>query len=91
MHYEISEDGDEVTMLVSGTGDSADALLASFQECQAGQCSCPTDQYERLEAIDVQAGADEIAIRLTPIAGQRLDVADLRACMDYTVARAHAD
>jgi hypothetical protein len=60
MRYQITERGDEVEMHVSETGDRAARLLASMQECQEGRCGCPTNQYERLEEMDVQAGDDQV-------------------------------
>lgn len=91
MRYEISEDHDEVVMTVTDVGVGAARLMESLQECQQGQCACPTDQYDRLDAIDVQAGDDDFTVRLRPRTGEVLDVQALHACMDYTVNRADAD
>lgn len=88
MRYEVREDGSEVSMQVTQVGDRAPAVFASIQQCQQGQCSCPTDQYDRLESIDVQMAPDQITVTLRPREGERLDVEQLRACMDYTLDQA---
>lgn len=85
MRYVVTEDDEGVTMQVSDVGDRAPQVFASLQKCQQGQCSCPTDQYDRLEAIDVHAANGRITVNLRPRAGEQLDVDQLRACMDYTL------
>jgi hypothetical protein len=46
----------------------------------------PTDQEDRLAGMDVNAGADEVTLRLQPLLGQHLDLEQLRTCMDLTIA-----
>src|SRR5271166_5873820 len=60
----------------------------SFGECQAGQCSCPTDEYQKLASMDVQHTGDLIRIRLEPKAGQVLNTRQIAACLDYTTTTA---
>lgn len=91
MHYEVTEHEDSVELRVIGTGDRAPALLASMQECQEGRCTCPTDQFNRLETIEVLSGDDNVTVSLRPSPGERLDVNELAACLDYTIAKAGTD
>ena len=91
MRYKITEPGDTVEIRVTETGNRAAQLLASMQECQEGRCACPTDQYERLDGMDVQSGDDAITVTLRPRVGERLDVSELRRCLDYTVAKAQPE
>ena len=91
MRYTITEPDETVEIRVTETGDRAAQLLTSMQECQQGRCACPTDQYERLEGMDVHSGNDAITLTLRPRAGERLDVNELRRCLDYTVAKAQPE
>lgn len=88
MRYHVNERTDRVEMRVTETGDRTPQLLASMQECQDGRCECPTDQYDLLEAMDVQVGDDDITVTLRPRPGQRLDVGELKTCLHYTVTKA---
>jgi len=88
MRYEITDRGDDVEIRVRETGGHALRVLASMQDCQDGRCGCPTDRGDRLAGMDVQASDDEISVRLRPRDGEQLDVGELQACMDYTVAHA---
>ena len=56
--------------------------------CQTGQCSCPTDEYQKLASMDVQHTRDAIRIRLEPKAGQVLDTRQIAVCLDDTTATA---
>ena len=88
MRYEISERAEDVEIQVHETGEHASQLLASLQDCQEGRCTCPTDQYDRLEEMTVQTGVDELTIRLRPNTGQRFDTDQLQHCLQYTLDQA---
>ena len=88
MRYSITGRGHDVEIRLRETGDRAPQLLASLQECREGSCGCPTDQYDRLADMAIEVDADEVALRLRPRDGERLDVGKLQACLDYTVAEA---
>jgi hypothetical protein len=88
MRYEISEQGKHVQIQIHQTGEHTPRLVASLQDCREGRCSCPTDQYDRLEDMTVQTGVDQLTVRLHPKPGQRLDTDQLQACLDYTLDQA---
>lgn len=88
--YTIRQDGDAVAIDLEGVGSHQAELLEAFGECQEGRCSCPTDEYAKLEAMSVEPSESGIAIRLEPKAGEILDKSELAACLDYTVRRAGA-
>lgn len=85
MRYSITSRGEHVEIRLQEAGDRAPQLLASLQECREGRCRCPTSQYDRLADMVIDVDADEVAIRLRPRDGERLDVDQLQECLDYTV------
>lgn len=88
MRYRITEDARAaVEIHVIADLEHQPQLLESLAQCQSGNCSCPTDQYERLETMHVQADGENLRLRLVPRPGQRFDTAELRACLDYTAAQ----
>jgi uncharacterized protein (DUF433 family) len=86
-HYRIDEN-DESKVLVElvEAGDHQDQLIEAFGECQAGQCSCPTNEYDKLESMEVEQGEGVIRMRLEPKPGEKLDKSQIAACLDYTTA-----
>ena len=84
--YRINESETAVLIEVTGVAGKRDQLLDAFTACQAGQCACPTDEYEKLGRMDVQHGEDEILLRLEPKPGETLDLSEIASCLDYTTA-----
>jgi len=88
MRYVINEHEADVEIQVLDATGRTSQVLQSMRECQAGRCGCPTDQYDRLTGMDVNAADGEVTVRLQPLTGQRLDLEQLRAGLDYTIAAA---
>jgi hypothetical protein len=86
--YRIDDEDASVFIEVTGVAGQEQELLEAFGECQAGQCSCPAGEYQKLASMDVQHTGDVIRIRLEPTAGQVLNTRQIAACLDYTTATA---
>lgn len=87
-HYEIKPSDAGIAIQISGVGDKGQELLTAFGECQQGQCSCPTDEYQKVEAMEVTPSKDAISIRLEAKPGMEFDTREIAACLDYTVDKA---
>ena len=85
--YRIQEEASAVSIELTEVGGHQEQLLEAFGECQAGRCSCPTDEYQKLASMDVENHQDAIRIRLTTKPGEKLDAAEISACLDYTTSR----
>lgn len=82
--YRIDEQESAVSIEVTDLGERQDQLMEAFGECQAGQCSCPTNEYEKLASMEFQQAGDLIRIRLEPKPGEKIDTSEIAACLDYT-------
>ena len=51
--YRIDDEDASVSIEVTDVAGQEQELLEAFAECQAGQCSCPTDEYQKLASMDV--------------------------------------
>jgi hypothetical protein len=85
--YRIEEKESTVSIVVTDAGRQKDQLLEAFGECQSGQCSCPTDEYQKLATMDVQQAGDLIRLRLEAKPGEKFDTSEIAACLDYTTAK----
>ena len=83
--YTINGDDSSVAIEITEVGGRQAELLEAFGECQEGRCSCPTDEYLKVAAMEVQPADDGIAIRLQAKPGTTLDTAEIAACLDHTV------
>ena len=88
--YEITTAEAGLTIQITGVGDKRDELLTAFGECKDGQCSCPTDEYQKVETMEVAESEDAIAIRLRAKPGADFDTLQIAACLDYTVTKTGA-
>lgn len=90
--YRIDEKDSTISIEVAEVGGHQDQLMQAFGECQSGQCSCPTDEYEKLASMEVEQVEDLIRLRLEPKPGEKFDTSEIAACLEYTTAKvAEAD
>lgn len=84
MKYQIDKDQDRLDVHVDELGDEQAQAMEAFQACQEGRCSCPTDEYRKLESLEIESGDGSLTLRLTPKAGLKLDESEIEKCLDYT-------
>ena len=82
--YRIQDDESAVSVEVTEVGANAQKLLRALRECQAGQCSCPTDEYQKLASMDIQLAGDVISLRLEAKPRETFGTSEIAACLDYT-------
>ncbi len=88
--YDITPAKRGLTIELTDVGDKQADLLTAFGECQAGQCSCPTDEYGKVADMTLEPSPDRIRIELVAKPGKVFDAAEIAACLDYTVDKAKA-
>jgi hypothetical protein len=76
-----------VAIEVADLGGQHDRVLSAVASCQSGQCSCPTDEYRKLESMSIAVGEDDITLRLEPKEGEAFDFSEIAACLDYTTTQ----
>lgn len=86
--YEIKEDNAGVSIELTSVTGQEQSLLKTFGECQAGQCSCHTDEYEKLASMKIAQAPDRIELRLEAKPGEHFHVDEIEACLDYTTEKA---
>jgi hypothetical protein len=84
MKYRINDDQDRIVIQVGELGDDQGQILDAFQACQEGRCTCPTDEYKKLESLEIQPGEDSVTLELTPRQGLQLDPGEIERCLDHT-------
>jgi hypothetical protein len=85
--YRIHEEQTALAIEVADVGEQKVQFLEAFAQCQAGQCDCPTGEYAKLASMDVQDADGSIRIRLETKPGEKLDIDEIRACLDYTAEK----
>jgi len=87
----VSEHEKGVDISVEGVENKKEKLLEAFQECQEGRCSCPTDEYKKLESLDIEHDNQDIHLHLKPRQGQKINKTEIDKCLEYTSKRIEAE
>lgn len=84
MKYKIESDDNDLNVRISDIGAKRDELLEAFQECQEGRCSCPTEEYSKLDSLAIEEAGDAVQLRLKSKSGTRLDETEIDKCLAFT-------
>lgn len=87
MKRRIVKKTDGLEVEVSAIQGKEDRLLEAFQQCAEGRCSCPTEEYTKLEMLQVEKAPGKITLRLSAKRGQQFDQDEIERCLDYTEER----
>ncbi len=87
MKYSIQKKASELKITVEDARDKQSRLIEELKECAEGRCSCPTPQYAKLEAIEIQQAADKVEIALKAKRGEKIDQADIDKCLEHTAKK----
>jgi len=84
MKYTIDDNKDGIDISISGVKDDKAKLLEAFQECKEGRCSCKTEEYKKLESLEIENSEDGIKLHLKAKDGQKIDKSEIDKCLIYT-------
>ena len=87
MKYKIESKEDELHIEVVGSEGKQQELLQAFGECQQGRCSCPSKEYSKLDALEIENDKDTIRLKLKAKADEVIDQAEISKCLEYTRSR----
>lgn len=82
----VSQEGG-VQIQVTDSGEHADQLMVAFRECQEGRCSCPTQEYEKVESLSVEQSDEGITLSVKSKKGQQIDIGEVEKCLEHTKQR----
>jgi len=84
MKYKVESNKNEIKIEVSESKDKQKALLEAFQECQEGRCSCPTQEYSKLDSLEIENSDDIIRLKLKSKPDEQFDETEISKCLEYT-------
>jgi len=88
MKYKVDANENEVNIEVSDTKGKQKELLDAFQECREGRCSCPTQEYSKLDTLEIEYDEDSISLKLTSKPNEQLAESEIKKCLEYTKGKA---
>jgi len=87
MKHKIKDVKDRIEIKISDVKENQEELLKSFELCQKGQCGCPTDEYKKLQNLNISSSENEIMLNLEAKDGEKLNKSEIEKCIDFTVKK----
>lgn len=87
MKYKVESAGNEVNIEVTETKGKQKKLLQAFQECQEGRCTCPTQEYSKLDSLEIAGDEDTVKLKLKSKPDVKFDETEIAKCLEYTKAK----
>ncbi len=61
------------------------AILETIQGCADGSCACSTDEYQKVESMEILPGANSIQLNIEVKAGEIIDPNCISECLTPTI------
>lgn len=87
MKAEITKNAGGLDIDITEVEGKKEELLQAFHECSEGHCTCPTQEYEKMESLEIIDGEDSIELSIKARAGTEIDTGEIEKCLAYTKAR----
>ena len=84
MKYKIEQKQNGIEIEVAESKAKQQQLLDAFQACQEGRCSCPTQEYTKLDSLEIEKEADTIHLHLKSKPGEEFDKSEISKCLEHT-------
>jgi len=84
MKYKIDQNQSDMDIQIFDIKTDKEKVLEALQECQEGRCSCPTDEYEKLESLSIEETEEGVELHLKSKQGNQLNKEEVERCLDYT-------
>ena len=88
MKYKIDINDSGLDISINDVKSKKKELLEAFQECKEGRCSCPTEEYKKLESLQIEEDDKNIKLHLKSKNGEEFDKEEITKCIEYTEKRA---
>lgn len=83
--YRIENKNKELTINIENITENKEKILQNFNQCKAGKCSCPTNQYSKIENLDISIGEEKIIMKLKPKNGENFNKKEIEKCLEFTI------
>ena len=91
MKYKVESAENEVNVEVTEPQGKQEQLLQAFQECQEGRCTCPTQEYSKLDSLEIESDEDTIKLKLKSKPDVKFDESEIGKCLEYTKEKVAAE
>ena len=80
MDINSTQTGSSLIVNLENVSDK-DAVLETIQGCAGGNCACSTDEYQKVETMQIIPGPDSIQLNIEVKAGEVIDPNCISECL----------
>lgn len=86
--YQLERKPELLKISIQTEGSNQSQILSAFEDCQKGRCSCPTEEYKKLESMAVDVKENRIVLELKPRVNTFFDMNEIKKCLDFSMLQA---
>jgi hypothetical protein len=64
--------------------EKKEELLEAFNECSEGHCTCPTQEYTKIETLNIVDSEDKIQLSIISRENEVIDTKEIEKCLEHT-------
>ena len=84
MKSKITTNKNGIDINITELEGKKEELLEAFQECSEGRCTCPTQEYEKMETLKIVDTEKNIQLSIKSKDNEVIDIKEIEKCLDYT-------
>lgn len=83
MKSRIEEVSEGLVVEIDDLSGQRDMLLETFTACREGRCNCPTDEYRKLESLEIEEGETSLKLHLQAKEGSKFEMSEVARCLEF--------
>jgi len=87
MKSKIKKNDHGIEINITEVKGKKDELLEAFQECSEGRCSCPTQEYEKVDTMNIIDTENNIQLSIKSKDNEEIDTKEIEKCLEHTKNR----
>jgi len=87
MKSKITKNNHGIEINITEVKGKKEELLEAFQECSEGRCSCPTQEYEKVETMNIIDTENNIQLSIKSKDNEVIDTKEIEKCLEHTKNR----
>jgi hypothetical protein len=87
MKYKIEKKSGRLEIKIVELQGDEKHYLEAFNDCQTGRCTCPSQEYKKLDSMQVEHKDGVISLQLNSKEGTQFDEVEIERCLARTKAR----
>ena len=84
MKTRISTNKNGIDIHITELEGKKEELLEAFNECSEGRCTCPTQEYKKIETLNIVGSEDNIQLSIISRENEVIDTNEIEKCLAHT-------